>query len=619
MAEAHNLTIGEVIADLKENNYLLPAIQREFVWKTDRICNLFDSLMRGYPIGTFLFWKIPPEKVEDYRFYAFMKSYHQRDNNRCQLLDRMPSHGFQAVLDGQQRMTALFIGLCGTYAVKRPYGRWEDDSAFPKTRLYLNLLHDPEETTEEDEQSGGRRYAFEFKTDEEAEKGKQKGEWWFRCDRICEKGWKFADFCSEIFEVCLKEVVFPDASPEQLDDLRTAAAKTALRIVERFNTAINVKPELTYFQEKTDKLDRVLNIFIRLNAGGVALSYSDLLLSIAIAQWKDKDAREEINNLKSSLWRSYDFDLSKDFILKASLMLSDISSIKFSVENFNKENTRKLETNWDMCKKYLRLAVSLLRSFGYTSQNLSATNAILPVAYYLKMINADEGYQHSSKYLIDRNRLLLWFNRSILKQGTWGAGVDTFLSQLRETIRTSVLSKEGFERFPYEEIEKTMSRSGRSLKFSPEEVDELLELNYGNARTFTLLTVLFPTSAIQMRDEHVDHVFPHSLFGRKKFLADAGYTDEEISVAQWKRNLLPNLQLLPSTINREKSDSMPLDWIEATFPEEFREQFCHEQLLANLSNDPKSFFKFYDERRNKLRRLIKQKLDIPLDEDDKDM
>lgn len=613
MAEAHNLKISEVIADLDQNKYLLPAIQREFVWKTDKICNLFDSLMRGYPIGTFLFWKIAPEMVDRYRFYAFMRSYHQRDNNRCQLPDVVPPFGFQAVLDGQQRMTALYIGLRGTYAAKRPYGRWQDDSAFPATRLYLNLLHDPERLVSDNEQLNGSRYEFEFKTDEEAEKGKQKGKLWFRCDRICDKDWSLTDCYGDITEACLKEIAFPDVPSDRRQDVVAAAAKTAFRILGKFNSAINERSELSYFEEKTDKLDRVLNIFIRLNAGGVPLSYSDLLLSIAIAQWKDKDAREEINALKSSLWSHYDFDLSKDFILKASLMLSDISSIKFSVENFNKENTCRLEDNWDLCKRYLTLAVSLLRSFGYTSHNLSAANAILPVAYYLKMIEADESYQHSPRFEADRRCLLLWFNRSLLKQGIWGAGVDTFLSELRKTIRTSVPMKDGSEKFPYEEIEKTMNRSGRSLQFTEEELDELLELNYGNARTFTLLTVLFPVSGVQMRDEHVDHVFPRALFGRKKQLTEAGYTEEEIRSSQWKHNLLPNLQLLPSTVNREKSDLMPLKWVVETFPEDAGKRFCQEQYLDNLSNDPKAFFYFYEERRRKLRRLIAEKLEIDIE------
>ncbi len=56
MAFQTPLTIAAVVRDVQRRRYVLPAIQREFVWSDDKICALFDSLMRGYPIGSFLFW-----------------------------------------------------------------------------------------------------------------------------------------------------------------------------------------------------------------------------------------------------------------------------------------------------------------------------------------------------------------------------------------------------------------------------------------------------------------------------------------------------------------------------------------------------------------------------------
>jgi hypothetical protein len=48
------VTIGETIKRLQSHDLVLPAIQREFIWKDRQIEMLFDSLMRGYPIGSFL-------------------------------------------------------------------------------------------------------------------------------------------------------------------------------------------------------------------------------------------------------------------------------------------------------------------------------------------------------------------------------------------------------------------------------------------------------------------------------------------------------------------------------------------------------------------------------------
>ena len=50
--------VAKILEGIHSSQYVLPAIQREFVWKPDQIEKLFDSLMRGYPIGAFLFWKV---------------------------------------------------------------------------------------------------------------------------------------------------------------------------------------------------------------------------------------------------------------------------------------------------------------------------------------------------------------------------------------------------------------------------------------------------------------------------------------------------------------------------------------------------------------------------------
>ena len=69
MAYETPLTIAEVMQNISANKYVLPSIQREYVWSTNQIETLFDSLMRDYPIGTFLFWEIDKEYVKKFDFY----------------------------------------------------------------------------------------------------------------------------------------------------------------------------------------------------------------------------------------------------------------------------------------------------------------------------------------------------------------------------------------------------------------------------------------------------------------------------------------------------------------------------------------------------------------------
>lgn len=100
-------TIKEALDSIASHEYVLPAIQREFVWSTEQICDLFDSLMQGYPFGEFLFWRIAPENSAEYRCYDFVREYHQRDAPHCPDLGVLPNKALTAVLDGQQRLTAF--------------------------------------------------------------------------------------------------------------------------------------------------------------------------------------------------------------------------------------------------------------------------------------------------------------------------------------------------------------------------------------------------------------------------------------------------------------------------------------------------------------------------------
>lgn len=71
------ITIYEAINNIDNNLYLLPAIQREFVWSHEKIEWLFDSIMRDYPISSFLFWRVEGKTKDDYKFYQFLKDYKQ--------------------------------------------------------------------------------------------------------------------------------------------------------------------------------------------------------------------------------------------------------------------------------------------------------------------------------------------------------------------------------------------------------------------------------------------------------------------------------------------------------------------------------------------------------------
>ena len=333
------ITIEKVIRGIQENVYVLPSIQREFIWDNEQIENLFDSLMRGYPIGSFLFWSIEPNHLKDFQFYRFMDHYHERDYRHNEPIELIGNNTVIAVLDGQQRLTALNIGLKGWYASKIPYYRWNSEKAFPHKRLYLNLLTPPEENGN----------AFEFRMLQEK-------------DAINIEGKKYWFLVEDIFQFNEIEDALYYCIEKGLTEGKRTFPSTALMELYR---VIKEKPIINFFLEESQDLDKVLNIFIRVNSGGTILSYSDMLLSIATAAWKKLDARKVIYDLVESLndiGEKFAFD--KDFVLKSSLVISDIPTIEFRVSSFTRENMEKIEQNWDSIATSLFITVELISSWG---------------------------------------------------------------------------------------------------------------------------------------------------------------------------------------------------------------------------------------------------------------
>jgi hypothetical protein len=361
-----------------------------------------------------------------------------------------------------------------------------------------------------------------------------------------------------------------------------------------------------YYEEEAQDVEKVLNIFIRLNSGGTVLSYSDLLLSIAVAQWKKVDARSEIHSLVDEINRTgTGFALSQDFVLKAGLMLSDIASVGFKVENFTQTNMETLESNWPQIRSALMRTVELAASFGLNGQTLRADSALLPIAYYLYHRKAPSNYTVSNQFADDRKTIHSWLIRSLLKaSGIWGSGLDTLLTALREVVQ-----QQGDVSFPATELERVMETRGKSLSFSSAEVEDMLSLQYGDRRMFALLSVIFPF--VNLRNQfHMDHVFPISRFSAAK-LKKIGVPEVKIDDLARMANELPNLQLLEGTANTEKRDALPTKWLATNYPNPGdRSHYCAMHDLGDIPDTLDGFEQFHSDRRERLRTKINSVLGV---------
>lgn len=568
-------TIKKTLDQMHRHDLVLPAIQREFVWSPEQICRLFDSVLQGYPFGTFLYWKVDPDNSNSFRLFDFVRDYHQRDNPHCPPLPEQYNRSLTAVLDGQQRLTALNIGLHGSIAIKQPRLWWNNPDAFPKRRLHLDLLW-----RDDGEEEEGTKYRFRFLTDEQASS---------RAARVC--WFRVGDILS-----------FDNPGPAMTSwlvrHLSSEDLEQAHNVLFRLYQVVHNEPLIAYYEETDQDLDKALQIFIRMNDGGTPLSFSDLLLSIAVAQWTIHDARQEIHELVDDLNQiGGGFRFSKDFVLKAGLMLSDIGSLRFQVSNFNRSNMATFEDSWDSIKGSLTLTVQLAHSFGFSEKNLTSHNALLPIAYYLHCNGSSERFLTHSEFADDRLAIRDWLMRSLLKAGVWGSAVDTLLAQLRTVVKGSTVAG-----FPVTGLESAMASLGKSLLFVDEEIEDLVDMRYGDRLTFALLSLIFPF--VDLRNLfHLDHVFPRSAFTRRR-LSEAGVTEESHMDYWVKRDRLANLQFLQGPINSEKGATMPHHWLATNFSSEDAVEFRKQHLLGDVPESLVEFGLFYDRRRARLRERV---------------
>lgn len=550
------ITIESAMKNIVGRKYLLPAIQRNFTWSSSQIEVLFDSIMRGYPINTFMFWQVTNKEVkESFRFYQFLERYCERFDESNPGFDTKGHGDFHAVIDGQQRLTSLYIGLKGTYAYKLPRKWWpktKDDSILPPRKLYLNLAAELDEEDNEEMMT----YEFKFLSEHDLKKSKYKDtKFWFQVGDILE--FDTVDTVDEALDIVM----------DYLDAHELSGTKYARKTLTRLYTAMRLDNTIHFYNETNQNIDHVLDIFIRTNHGGTPLSYSDLLMSIAIANWK-KDAREQIDDLVKQVRFGSDmeFSINRDFVLKTALMLTD-ADVKFKVKNFTKVQVEEVEKKWDEIKQCIIETFRLIRRFGLNDSSLRAKNAAIPIAYYLfhkgrdiekKKLGLYTTINNKVKYLEDKKEMRIWLRMSLLK-GVFGGHGDSILTSLRKII------KENLNSYTYPRVEIINSFKGKrkDIMFDDDFIDGLLKTQKDDNACFSILALLLPDLDYS-RSLHKDHLHPGANFknlDQYEFLNDDAelkefYTNNE----HW--NSILNLHLLDASKNISKQDT-PLDkWFE---------------------------------------------------------
>lgn len=580
MAYESPLTIAEVMKDIAANKYVLPSIQREFVWSTAQIERLFDSVMQDYPFGAFLFWELSKEQNMLYDFYSILQNYHEKYARHNPKINLTGNDNIMAVLDGQQRLTSLYIGLKGTYAYKMPFKQWKNESAFPERKLYLNIVEPA--TSETD------KYEFSFLAADEVEN--DNGHYWFEVGNILNM-----TELGDVMNFLMQNIAFSGIYTKEQSVFANATLSQLFKV-------IHTQPSISYYKVKSEELDKVLQIFIRVNSGGTVLSYSDLLLSIATAQWETLDARKEITEFVDYINTiGSGFNINKDFVLKAALVLTGFGNIAFKVDNFNKQNMLKIEQNWQTIKTSITQAFFLVSSFGFSRDSLKANNAVIPIAYYLMTIGNPNNFEVSSATVDNRKKIKKWLTMSLIKR-TFSGQPDNVLRPLREIIKEN-----GNKEFPLDEIINRLRGTNKTIAFTDDDIENLLELQYGRADTLMILMLLYPSLDYNNKF-HVDHIYPKSKF-TKTILKEKGISSDKIEEYMAHVNDISNLQMLAAIPNMEKQDKDFSDWYAVNYStDNDKIQYRKINYLPDMDYSYGNFIQFLEGRKQQLRNQLKAEL-----------
>ncbi|MCQ2889745.1 DUF262 domain-containing protein [Helicobacter pylori] len=510
-------TIKEVVDELNVR-YFLPDIQREYVWlkKADekKIEQLFDSILRGYPIGSFLFWKLSKEDIAksdeqdsdklNFQLYKFITNYDERKPHNEKIhIEQIKRDDLYIVLDGQQRLTSLYIGLKGTRTLKKKNAKINNPNAYEEKRLYLNLKHQPNMDNPED------NYQFEFHA-KKPENDKE--HWWFKVGDILE--------LKNVWNYVQKHGLKGDE----------------LELLEKLNKAFHDKPLISFFEETEKNLNKVLNIFIRVNSGGVKLSYSDLLMSILTASFSS-DIREKMNELVDALKDKGFSNMGQDQVLKTCLLLIG-KDTTFELKNFNKPNIKKIEDNWEKITKSIYNATELLETFGYAGYLGSAY--ILSSLAYFYFLNSkmNDNDKKQARIFVRNAQITSYFTPS----------TDTKLNNIANSMKDA----QTFESFNHNLAKHQTCPS----KITNDAIEEMM-CSSSHARVFPILQILYPNLNCKTTTFHIDHIYPKSKFKKENKKLDKDFYE--------CGNHLYNLQLLEGAENIAKKDKDPEVWLKEEY------------------------------------------------------
>ena len=503
--------IVRALNDAESNGGLwLPNIQRPFVWSEEQIEKLFDSIMREYPISTLLVWRTR-EKVKHRKFITDWKDSLKVSD--AYVMENADAKGM--VLDGQQRLQSLIIGLAGSYNGKE---------------LHFDVLSGAKASPED------IRYRFRFLPATSAQ-------WpWVKFKEVLKDMSRGRKLAMEV-----AQEVSASAPAGLSDDHAKRVQKNIARAQHEFISDENISYQLLDGVDDPDAytIEDVVEIFIRANSGGTKLGKSDLLFSLLASEWALAD--EEMEELLEELNRTgYGFD--RDFVLKSCLVMLG-QGAKYEVTKFRKPEVREaFVKNWAA----LSDAIKAVRDFLHGKTFLKSDKAVpsylglMPLIYFRYM------YPDKWNAAVGREDYVL---RTMLT-GAFSGTPDNLIDRCVKSI-------DEHKAFGLDEIFHIIRSDGRSLEVTSETI---LGTRYGKPQSHLIFNLWYRAfdyePALEDSLPQQDHIFPQSFLNSQKELnLETGRTRK----MYWadEQHQIGNLALLTAKENgfQGKSGELPETWI----------------------------------------------------------
>jgi len=344
-----------LINDIEKGQIKIPQFQREFVWELRRCARLVDSIVKGYPIGTLIFWKTK-ERLRSIR-----------NIGGCNLPEPPEGDFVEYVLDGQQRLTALFASLKGL-KVERDDHKTDDFS-----EMYIDL---------------------------EAKEN----------DQIV------------IMDISSKE----EKSVIRITDLLYGGLSSLAKYPDRYHKKLDeykeqmVSYNYSTIQVREAPIDIATEIFTRINVGGKPLTLFEIMVAKTFEPKQNFDLSEKFDALIERL-EPLDYETISDITVLQTISL--LLAHECKRQTILKLDKKDFIRTWPDAVDAIERAVEYFRGFYHipVSQLLPYNVLIVPFAYFF--------YHHPAKPTGDKQKYLQDFFWRCSLSGRYSSGVEGKLAQ----------------------------------------------------------------------------------------------------------------------------------------------------------------------------------------------